>query len=777
MEEHTKSRYWLSASVFAGLVTTVLLMIVGWVLADAANVAVAPSARLARAGRLLGLIVSDPLRVIHTFEIWLRGSMARTGLPPLPWMVAAAGGIAVLFQGAAANPFSYTNVLHGGARPATLADLKTWCAPNKGDETFGRRLRFWLRTGLFGLFLRSRPALSLLDKRGIVLGRMGAGWFSKGVLLRRDATLTALVLAAPGAGKTSGVAMPTLLADGNEAWSMFVYDIKGELYEDTSGWRAKFGPVFRFEPKGRSGARWNPLSPTRSLPGGEAYRKVVADFDALLSDLYGAGDAAVEARTRLLKMQRGDADWRVTLAANPRILGAPIASESVVRARLDELIEFTVQLSVFQADRETYLWRLASDLIPEPPGGGGGNAKHFADTGRTALMGWMGYTVARCERDGVEPNFGRLLDFWSDGLIQFGGNPEADGEDDNKDAITSVLQSWIDECGAYGYPERYRKDLADTKSKPPNERGSVVSTAINSLSIFKIATVRDRTSTSDFSLDEIRGMKGADGKDYPVTVYVVVSLEDIKSMAPILMMFTQALQNRLISQPAKVAKKSRPVLFILDEFAQIPKMDCLLSGPAVGRGQRVANLLIAQSYGQIEATYGKSGVTILNDTSEWKVVFPLTDPTSAQSISNMIGKRTVRQGSISHQQGISLNLFSSQPGRSPFERNVNESYQGIPLFEPSDLMSTSDGGKFKPGQQQVLQYTRYNRPIPADTPFYFRDRAMVKRSRIAAPSSDDATGFGGPLKGVAPVVAAPPRPEAPEAPDGEGDGLRRWAAE
>lgn len=60
----------------------------------------------------------------------------------------------------------------------------------------------------------------------------------------------------PGTGKSECHAKTNLLNWGGSA---LVLDIKGDLYEDTHGWREQLGPVFRFNPFDPSTNRYNPM--------------------------------------------------------------------------------------------------------------------------------------------------------------------------------------------------------------------------------------------------------------------------------------------------------------------------------------------------------------------------------------------------------------------------------------------------------------------------------------------------------------------------------------
>jgi type IV secretion system protein VirD4 len=88
--------------------------------------------------------------------------------------------------------------------------------------------------------------LGLTARHGVVVGIQGRK------ILRYDKPLSTLLLAPAGTGKTRGTIIPTVLSYRG---SVIVHDPKGEVYDNTAGFRAKLGRVLRIE--------WS--SPTRSL--------------------------------------------------------------------------------------------------------------------------------------------------------------------------------------------------------------------------------------------------------------------------------------------------------------------------------------------------------------------------------------------------------------------------------------------------------------------------------------------------------------------------------
>ena len=101
---------------------------------------------------------------------------------------------------------------------------------------------------------RGAKRAGLLAGDGVICGRIG------GTTLAYDGPEHHLVSGASRSGKGVGHVIPTLLCWSRSA---LIYDVKGELWEATAGYRSTFGHCVRFNPTDRSGLRYNPLLEVR----------------------------------------------------------------------------------------------------------------------------------------------------------------------------------------------------------------------------------------------------------------------------------------------------------------------------------------------------------------------------------------------------------------------------------------------------------------------------------------------------------------------------------
>jgi type IV secretion system protein VirD4 len=97
----------------------------------------------------------------------------------------------------------------------------------------------------------------LFRTAGVFLGRLGNQY------LRHDGPEHVMAFAPTRSGKGVGLVVPTLLS-----WtgSAVIHDIKGENWQLTAGWRAKFSHCLLFNPTDPRSARYNPLLEVRKGP-------------------------------------------------------------------------------------------------------------------------------------------------------------------------------------------------------------------------------------------------------------------------------------------------------------------------------------------------------------------------------------------------------------------------------------------------------------------------------------------------------------------------------
>ncbi|MBB4633907.1 conjugal transfer protein TraG [Sphingosinicella soli] len=123
---------------------------------------------------------------------------------------------------------------------------------------------------------REIEGAGLFRDAGVFLGRL------RGRYLRHDGPEHVMAFAPTRSGKGIGLVIPTLLG-----WpgSAVIHDIKGENWQLTAGWRARFSHALFFNPTDAASARYNPLLEVRR---GEHEVRDVQNIADILVDPEGA---------------------------------------------------------------------------------------------------------------------------------------------------------------------------------------------------------------------------------------------------------------------------------------------------------------------------------------------------------------------------------------------------------------------------------------------------------------------------------------------------------
>lgn len=551
----------------------------------------------------------------------------------------------------------------------------------------------------------------------VVLGRF------KKHFLKLSETLSVLVCAPPGTGKTVGVVVPTIFEC--DTVSMIVNDPKPELCYMTSGYRAQIGPVFIMnwgkEDDPENGVyypSWNPLSPGIIPPQGPD-RDMYVDSMVNVFVQDPAGSSA-------------DPHWSKTGRNALSGLINYIVSKCE-RANASDYFYNKLLTKTFNAQDAYMLEGYYMDMNDSYAMG----ALTILREGKLTKDNYVPvgtWNDIPKEWIGHEACIPMLLDWLSESQVQISEAIRKRKEEGDQmaalaDPMKEMLENAVVEARRYGYAHRASLEMTQLANTPDKERGSILSTALSGISIFKNQAVRQRTSHSDFSFKDIRGMVDPrDGKIKPVTVYLSVNQTDARALNVITGVFVELMSNYFISNPPnKVINKAGdkvgpyPVLFVLDEFPQMPKLNAVIDGPAVGRGQKVSYLLIAQDLGQIEAGYGREHVETLMSTTAAKIILTQNNEHTAERFSKIMGDAGTAD--VTYKNGTVLSAFKRES-----EFKVGKSA----LYSTSKIMML-------PAEKQLVimqGYARY--PIEADSPRYYKDEKLLAKSKIpSAPPVPD----------------------------------------
>jgi type IV secretion system protein VirD4 len=355
-----------------------------------------------------------------------------------------------------------------------------------------------------------------------------------------------MLLAAPTrSGKGVSNVIPTLLSYPN---SMIVLDFKGENFNMTSGFRAKFGKVYRWEPTGYNGHHFNPMMEIR-----------------------GGDDAFSDAN-------------------------------------------------------------LIADILTTPASGGASNSssEHFI----TAARDFLTSLILHC-----------LCSTWPDkslpGCRAFLAQTDPEDPENNKYLYDLMINA---EHGDPAIHQSVVEGAGAQRKRPNDEGGSVLSTVNNALAVFADAKIRRNTADSEFYIDEF------EKTETPITLYITIQYSDVQRISPLLRMFVTLFSRRFTSGETQATKRKFkiPLLFILDEFDKLGKMDELEMNMGIHNGFGIHYFLIFQSINQLNKIYTKEHSFLAHCRNSIFFAPGAGEYDNAELISKICGKESINRANISY---------------------------------------------------------------------------------------------------------------------------------
>ncbi|QWI41136.1 VirD4-like conjugal transfer protein, CD1115 family [Bacillus mycoides] len=199
-----------------------------------------------------------------------------------------------------------------------------------------------------------------------------------------------------------------------------------------------------------------------------------------------------------------------------------------------------------------------------------------------------------------------------------------------------------------------------------------------SISITKIDEKMGHTEFKVVEENEDIQVTTMDYFDKPVAIFMITPDYD-SSNHVIASIFVRQLYF-ILAKGASLARGNgchREVVFILDEFGNMPSIEGMATLATVCLGRNIRFNLIIQAYSQLKNKYGDDADTI--DGNCGNTIYILTnDQQTAERVSKKLGNKTINT------------LSRSGKGLST-DKNKTESLDQRPLLTPNELMSLKEG--------------------------------------------------------------------------------------
>ena len=194
---------------------------------------------------------------------------------------------------------------------------------------------------------------------------------------------------------------------------------------------------------------------------------------------------------------------------------------------------------------------------------------------------------------------------------------------------------WMHRTIATGtYSRAVADGIAGYLSADDKLGGSICKTITTRLQIWSNPRVAAATNATDFDLRDIRRKRMA--------IYVGVSPGDIPRNAPLLRLFFDLLINVNTSKTPELDSSLKvPALLLLDEFAQLGRMDRLAHALQYVRGYGIRMALVVQNRAQIMDVYGPNAATDVFDNVGCEMIYGTGDEKLAEQLEKRMGDQTV----------------------------------------------------------------------------------------------------------------------------------------
>ncbi len=342
---------------------------------------------------------------------------------------------------------------------------------------------------------------------------------------------------------------------------------------------------------------------------------------------------------------------------------------------------FNPLMEIRKGDLEVKDAQNIADIIVDPDGRLD-TRNHWQNAAHSLLVGSILYVIYDWQRKSLA------------GVVEFLTRPQHTFEQalemmaaSNHEVVKSVAQEML--------------------NKHVEERSGVLSTAISLLSIFRDPLVAHATDSHDFSASSL---KSAEQK---TSLYLVLPPSDLSRLRVLLRIILNQIGRVLTERPDEGHAKNRRVLFLIDEFPALGRLEFFEGALAYMAGYGLKAFLICQSLNQLQKAYGERNSIL--DNCHVRVAFANNDDQTARRLSDLLGEATA----IKDQVSISGDRF----GMVLKNTSVSQVHYARPLLLASEINRL-------PSSQELI-FVNGMRPILAHKLRYYEDNRF--KSRLLPP--------------------------------------------
>jgi type IV secretion system protein VirD4 len=192
---------------------------------------------------------------------------------------------------------------------------------------------------------------------------------------------------------------------------------------------------------------------------------------------------------------------------------------------------------------------------------------------------------------------------------------------------------------------------------------SVMSTALSKLNAF-LDTELEQIICFDSCIDTEKFCSEK------TAIFIVLPEEDNTKHFMVSLIVQQMYREILTFADEQGGKLKKKVLFFLDEFGSIPKIESAEMMFSASRSRGIGIIAIIQSFAQLEKNYGREGCSVICDNAQLTIFGGLSPNSSdASKLSQSLGKETMQSGSVTVGNKLNSTNYSmiEHPLLSPVE--------------------------------------------------------------------------------------------------------------
>lgn len=240
----------------------------------------------------------------------------------------------------------------------------------------------------------------------------------------------------------------------------------------------------------------------------------------------------------------------------------------------------------------------------------------------------------------------------------------------------------------------------------PNTTRSYLGVLQSRISIFQDAGICFATSANDMYFDDFT--------EKPTILFIKVP-DEKESRHSIATMCISQIYKKLIeiasTKPSLTLDK--PVYFLLDEFANLPKVPKMDSIITVARSRRIFFELVIQSYSQLENKYGKEVAETIKGNCNIQIYLGTEDQKTKEEYSKMCGEISMEM----EDKSVSTDKNGANSNKTTSKKVVNR-----PLIYPYELGQLPNG-------TAIVKIFQVN-PIKTELTPWFKTPQFDKRKAI-----------------------------------------------